>query len=593
MLRLGLPLALVIAFLALTALSDRPLPRADLVYADNQPVFTLDPQRMSFEHDMRLCYALYEGLARWDNHTFEILPGAAEAWEVSPDGRTYTFRIRQGARWSNGDPLRAGDFVYAWRRALMPDVGALYASLFFRIEGAEAFFNRRADRLGQHAACPASERTPGGARALHEEALRDFDETVGVRALDERTLEVRLVAPTPSFLDLVCFAPFHPVHPPTLDAWTTLDPATGALRTDPGWTKPGRIVTNGPYTLERWRFKRDMRLERSDTFHDPSRALSRAIDRVVIEDASTMTLAYATGAVDWATDVLVDYVGDMLDQQREGKRNDIHAFPTFGTYFWHINCEPALAGGAPNPFHDPRVRRAFTLAVDRESIVEHVRRRGELPATTFVPPGSIPGFDDARAIAGLSFDPQRAKAELASAGWIDRDADGVPENESGEPFPVVELLCSTGAYHEQIAQAMQEMWQAALGVRSRIVARESRTYRADLSSRNYMLARGGWFGDYGDPITFLALHRTGDGNNHRGYSDPAIDDLLDAAEREPDPRARMALLEEVERITMTETLPLLPLWRYAQFYLFDPQRVRGISLHPRRVQYLGQIEVAR
>jgi oligopeptide transport system substrate-binding protein len=587
MLRLGLPLAFLVATLALMTLSDRPLPRGDLVYADNQPVFSLDPQRVSFEHDMRLCYALYEGLTRWDTDTFEILPAAASSWTVSPDGRIYTFTIREEARWSNGDPVTASDFVFAWRRAMTPDVGAQYASLFFRIEGAEAYFTRRAERLGEYAARPASERTPDAARALHEAGVADFEESVGVRALDDRTLEVRLAAPTPYFLDLASFAPFLPVHPPTVEAWTTFDAASGAIRTDPGWTKPGRLVTNGPYELARWRFKRDLRLERSATFHDPSRARSAAIDRLVIEDGNTMTLAYETGAIDWATDVVVDYVGDMLEQQRD----DIHAFPTFGVYFWHINCEPALPGGAPNPFADAAVRRAFTLAVDRVALVEHVRRRGEQPATTFVPPGAIPGFDEGRDIAGLAFDPDRARADLASAGWTDRDGDGAAENAAGEPFPVVELLCSTGSYHEQIAQALQEMWAEALGVRCRIVARESRTYRADLAGRNYMLARGGWFGDYGDPVTFLDLHRTGDGNNHRGFSDPIVDDLLARADREPDPRARMDLLEEAERYTTTEAVPLIPLWRYAQFYLFDPERVRGVSLHPRRVQYLGEIEV--
>ena len=589
MLRLGLPIAVVAAVLGVAALTDPPLDRADFVYADSQPVFSLDPQRMTFEHDMRLCYALYEGLARWDNETFEILPAAARSWEVSPDGLVYTFHIRDDARWSSGDPLRAGDFVYAWRRALLPDVGALYASLFFRIEGAEAFFERRADALAAYAERPASDRTAEAARALFEQALADFDETVGIRAIDEKTLEVRLVAPTPYFLDLVCFAPFHPVHPETLEAWASIDGATGALRQDPGWTKPGRIVTNGPYRAARWRFKRDLRLERNGMFHDPSRAISASVDRLVIEDGNTMTLAYETGAIDWATDVTVDYVGDMLEQQRD----DIHAFPTFGTYFWHINCEPTLSDGRDNPFHDAGVRRAFALAIDRDAIVNHVRRRGELPATTFVPPGSIPGFDPGGEIAGLTSDPERARREFEAAGWADRDGDGTPENEAGDEFPVVELLCSTGSYHEEIAQALQEMWQEALGVRCRIVARESRSYRVDLRQRGYMLARGGWFGDYGDPITFLALHRTGDGNNHRGYSDAIVDDLLDRAEREADPDARMDLLEEVERYTMTETVPLLPLWRYAQFYLFDPDAVSGVSLHPRRVQYLGEIEVTK
>ena len=592
MTRLLAALALLVALLAVVVAGDKPLPRADLVYADLQPAFTLDPQRMSYEQDFRIAYALYEGLLRWDNDTFEPRPAAAESWTVSEDRRTYTFTLREGARWSSGDPVTAGDFVYAWRRAVLPDTAADYAQLFFFIEGAEDLFDYRSRQLERYAGRPAAERTAEAAAAARDE-LRDYAaDRFGVTALGSRTLRVTLERPTPFFLDLLCFASFMPVHPPTVEAHVSLDPRSARLEQRHGWTKPGRHVGNGPYTLERWRFKRDMRLAKSQTYRDQSLARSDTIEIRTIENPETAVLAFETGAVDWLTDVSVDYLPDLVEAQREGRRDDVRWFPNFGTYFWNFNCTSTLTDGRPNPLADPRVRRAFAIAVDKEAIVENVRRVGEPVARALIPPGSLPGFDEEGEIGGLRHDPDAARAQLADAGWRDRDGDGVPESAAGDPFPVVELLCTSGSYHDQVAQAMQSMWERTLGVRSAIRIKETKTYRDDLKRRDYMMARGGWFGDYGDPTTFLALHRTGDGNNDRGYSDPRYDELYDRAIKEPDPAERYDLLEELERYTAEETVPVLPIFTYVQFYLADPS-LEGFSFHPRKQQYLFELHLER
>lgn len=592
----------VVSALVVALAADAPPPRADFTWIEPRDIGTLDPQKMTYVQDLRLGSALYEGLVRWDAYgqAFGVIPALARSWEVSSDGLTYTFHLDPAGRWSNGDPVLAGDFVYSWRRAIMPDTAANNAQLFRVIRGVQEFFAWRSSQLAEYAERPASRRTAADAGAALKEAFRRFDETVGVRALDPHTLRVELERPTPYFLDLCGYGPFLPVHPPTVEGFVELDPATGILRQRSGWTKPPRLVCNGPYVLKAWRFKRDMRLERNPCFRDPTLAKSDSLAVLFIEDHNTGFLAFESGAADWHCDLEVEYIGDLLAQKRAGLRDDVHSKRSFGTYFWSFNCTPKLPDGRDNPFHDARVRRAFTLAVDKEALVARVRRSEDRPARTFVPPGSIPGF---RSPEGLPHDPARARAELASAGWSDRDGDGVPENARGEPFPVVEMLCTPVGVYRDTALAIGRMWERELGVRSRVVIRENKVFRTFLKRREYMVARGTWIGDYNDPTTFLDLHRTGDGNNDRGFSDPHYDALLAAAENETDPRRRFDILEEAERYTMEEALPILPLWHYMRCYLYrppvkpdgspNPGGLRGISMHPRTLQQPHLLEVIR
>lgn len=576
---------------------------ADLTIIETQDALTMDPQRMSFQQDFRRAYALFEGLTRWDIQSpdFTIRPAAAESWTISPDGMIYTFTLDSGGRWSNGDPVRASDFIFSWRRALMPDLAADYTALFFRIEGAEAFFHWRAEQLKEYARRPAPERTADAARALRDEAERRFAESVGLSAPDERTLVVKLARPTSYFLDLCAFGPFMPVHPPTVERATFVDAESGALRQDEGWTKAGALVGNGPYGLRAWRFRREIVLERSPTFRDPSRALSRVIRIKPVASSSTGLLAFQSGSADWDSDVNVEYAAELLGQSRRGERDDIHALRAFGTYFYNFNCAERLASGAPNPFADARVRRAFALAIDKRALTDQVKRTGESPTPVLIPPGSMGGY---RSPAGLADDPSAARDTLAAAGWIDRDGDGRRENDRGEPFPEVSLLCPpTPTYHRDLALAIGSMWERELGVRTRIETKDSKSIKQDLRTRDYMAARGIWFGDYGDPTTFLDLNRAGDGNNDRGYASPRYEALLDQAERETDAERRLRLLEEAERILVEEDLPLVPLYGMVEFQAYRPARradgspnpggLEGISHHPRLVQYLGELRVIR
>jgi len=599
-----IPIALLAAAVVAMVVADRPLPRADFTFVNGSDVSTLDLQRMSWIPDMRVARLLFEGLVRQDvlDRTMPTIPGVAESWEVSADGRTYRFHLRADARWSNGSPVTADQFVYSWRRAMLPDSAADYTGMFLLIRGGQDFFDWRVRALNDLAAGRGPFKT---AESLWAETESRFERTVGLHARDERTLEVVLERPVPYFLDLCAFPPFYPVYPPLVRAYESLDPRTGRLLTERGWTKPPRLVSNGPFRLVSWRFKREMRFERNEHYWDQGRIAIDSISIPTIDDPNAAVLAFRTGAVDWVSDVIPGYRGQMLEQKRAfyeahadryeelrsqgmdqiqidrllgpDPRLNIHAFGAFATYFWNFNCSPLLADGRANPLADARVRRALAMAIDKRVIVEQIRRVGDRVAHSLVPPGSIPGYEPPE---GIGFDPAAARRLLAEAGYADPSQLGT-----------IRLLFNKDSGHDLIAQSIARNWQDDLGISVRLQQKELKVFKEDLKEHDFITARGGWFGDYGDPTTFLAINRTGDGNNDRNYSNPAFDALLDEARVELDPARRMQILSEAERIIVEQDLPLVPIFHYSQVRLFDATRITGISSHPRQTQMLAWVDV--
>jgi oligopeptide transport system substrate-binding protein len=614
-------------------------------------VFTLDPQRMSYMQDFRLAHALYEPLLRWNNEDFSIVPAAAEMPEVSYDGRTYTFHISPEAKWSNGVPVTAHDFVYSWSRLLWPDTAADYSQLLFVVNGAEEFFNWRSDQLASFASAAIADERSGVERAAlaYEEAQQRFAQTVGLKAIDNRTLQVTLKQPCAYFLDLVCFAVLHPVYQPCVEGWElddsatasiqeggcvsidpplldqrrffSLDPSTGRIEQKHEWARPGKLVSNGPYVLDEWRYKRDFRLTRNPYFHRPQIVRNDIVVCLSIEDSNTTVLGYETGDVDWLTDVTAEYVPDMLAQRETylahhraeldslrsqgfsfddalaqlpppdsalGERRNIRALPAFGTEFIQFNCRPTLADGRKNPLADARVRRALALCIDKDQIVRTATRLKEPVIGSLVPPDSIPDYQTP---SGLTLNIERARQQLAAAGWKDRNNDGTLENDAGETFPLIELMYSTRApRHQWIMLNLRDQWQRALGVGVELRPADPKSFGDSLQQGKFMISHGRWYGDYGDPTTFLDICKTGDGNNDRGYSNPRVDQLLNGAARELDHAKRMRMLEECERYLMEEELPLVPLCQLVQVYMYEPGKLKGLSEHPRLVQYLWQME---
>lgn len=618
MLRLLLPVLLLLALVGVSVLSDRPLPRADFVFINSGDVNTLDPQRMSWMPDLRVARLTYEGLVQNDvlRADFGVVPAVAESWSLSEDGLTYTFRLRDNARWSNGSPVTAEDFRYSWRRAMLPDLASDYVSMFMLIEGAQDFYNWREQALTafrERTFTGAVERADA-AEALWDETRARFDTVVGVTAPDPLTLVVRLQRPIPYFLDLCAFAVFSPVYGPLVEQYERPDPVTARLMRRPGWTKPGVLISNGPFELKRWRFKRDMRLEANEHWWNRDSLAIDSIDILSVGDPNAVILAFQTGAADWCADVTAAYRGDLLADkmafyrehhdevvrlQAEGldpyeidrrlpedPRKHIKSTPAFGTYFYNFNTKPLLPDGRPNPFSDARVRRAFAMTVDKKAIVEQVRRLGESVADTLIPPGSIGGYVGPQGLKNIGDarnDTER-QAVIAEAKALLDEAD----------FPdgfVVELLFNKDSGHDLIGQAIAKNWQEFLGVQTSLAQKELKIFREDLKNKQYMTARAGWYGDYGDPTTYLDINHSQDGNNDRAYINPAFDALLADAADERDPVKRMSILAEAERILVEEDLPLVPIFFYSNVRLFDSARVTGLTPHPRSKENLFLIDM--
>ena len=314
MIRILAPLVLVFAAIVWGFSHEATRERADLVLVNRNEVSTLDPSQLSWQHDFRVARLIFEGLTRQDalDPKLKIQPAAAESWSISADAREYTFRLRPHAAWSSGDPVTAHDFVVGWRRMMLPDAAADYLTLFHLIEGAKEFTSWRSEELAAFAKDPARRGDASAAAELWKQTLDRFDALVKVQAIDERTLRVRLVAPTPYFLDLVAFPAFVPQHQLTLDAATVVDPRTGAVSVGSLWTRAEQVITNGPMLLTDWRFKRGMRFERNPAYWDAASVVLRSIDIPTIEDPNAQVLSFRSGAVDWVSDVSPGYRGDMI-----------------------------------------------------------------------------------------------------------------------------------------------------------------------------------------------------------------------------------------------------------------------------------------
>ena len=583
--------------------------RADFTFINRGDVNTLDLQRMSYLQDLRVGRLLFEGLVQNDvfSEDFRVVPAVAESWEISDGGTEYTFTIREDAKWSNGSPVRASDFVYSWRRAMLPDTAADYYKLFALIEGVQEFYDWRTAELS---AIATGTSTYDSGADLWQATEAKFADTVKLEARDDRTLWMRLVRPTPYWLDICAFAVFYPVYPPLLAQYERINPGTGRVDSQRGWTKAGTLISNGPFVLTDWKFKRRMWFEQNPHWWNQDSLAIRTIEIPSMEDSNAQVLAFQPGAVDWVSDVTAAYRAEIYAQKQafydehrdeydrllaEGwdaveidrrlprdPRNMLQVWPVFGTYFYNFNCLPTLPDGRENPFADRRIRRAFAMTIDKKSVTDEVRRIGEPVARTLIPPDSIGGYtspDGMVHIGAVAGDAERAaiaaeaRALIEDAGWADR-------------MPIIEILFNKDAGHDLIAQAVAKNWERYLGIEVRLVTKEVKVYRDDLKNRNYMVARAGWYGDYGDPTTFLGINKTGDGNNDRAYSNPAYDQLLLDAGNERDPVKRMQILTEAERILIEEDFPLVPIFHYSSVYLSDPFRMSGISTHARSKQNL-------
>lgn len=546
--------------------------KADLTFICNVPPNTLDIQKMSWIQDIRIANALYEPLVRYTMPELTLEGGVAKSWDISADGKTYTFTLRPEAKWSNGDPVVANDFVYAWRRALLPDFSADYAQLLFCIEGARDFFDWRTTQLSHFKPGSSAEVAWGTARER-------FAQTVGINAPDAHTLVVTLERPTPYFLELCAFATFMPNHQATMQKVMMFDTQTGMLQIPAGyWTDPAQLVTNGPYQMTANRFKQDMLLTQNPNWWNKAAMRNQSIRQKIIENAQASMLAYENGEADWVPEVpsASSFAADLVATGRP----DVHTTPWAGTYFYSFNCLPKRADGSPNPLADPRVRKALAMAIDRKTIVSKITRMNQPVAKTFIPPDMIPGYLPPTA-EGVDYDIAGAKALLKEAGYDD------PSKLRG-----LSILMNTDGGHEPIAQAISRMYKVNLGIDVPLESMEVRSFRERLKHQNYTIARASWIADYRDPTTFLDKYQSQGGNNDAKFNNARYDKLLNDASRESDTYQRMQLLKQAEGILLHEQA-IAPLFHYITLDVYNPDKVKYLYPNPWNFYRLEQIQVVK
>ncbi|MGA3170163.1 MAG: peptide ABC transporter substrate-binding protein [Chthoniobacteraceae bacterium] len=518
---------LAVAALAGFAGCQRVMDRADFVFLNGAEPETLDPALIVGQPEGRIAGALFEGLTNFDVNG-HVTPGVAEKWDISPDGRVYTFHLRKDARWSNGDPVTARDFYDSWHRTLAPDTAAEYAYQLYYIHNGEPF---------------------------NEGKITDFSQ-VGAQVFDDHTLRVTLDNPTPFFLDLCATTPLYPVPMATVQKWGD------------DWIKPGHLVGNGAYRLAEWRINDRIRLVKNPYYWDAAHVAFKTIDALPIIRATTAVNFYFAGQADLILDKgLIPPA--LVDDLR--KLPDFHSAAYLGDYFLRFNTTRA-------PFKDPRVRRAFAMAIDKRLIVDKITRAGEQPASSIVPPGCA-GYQPP---PGLDYNPGEARRLLAQAGYP-----------GGKGFPLVTYLYKEGELDEAIAVELQNMFQQQLGINVALQRQEWKVYLNSLNSLDYDLARSTWIGDYDDPNTFLGMFITGNGNNDCGFANPKYDQFIANAAAQVDQRKRFDLFRQAEHLLISQEAPVCPLYFYVGIQFYNGNRLGGITTnlldeHPLQLMYWKQ-----
>ena len=487
----------------------------------------LDPQTAAVLNDQIIQVALFEGLTALDETTTVPVPAAAERWEVSPDGLTWTFHLRAGLRWSNGEALTAADFIQSWHRILSPAFAAEGAWYFFPVKNAEAY---NAGRLTEATA-------------------------VGLAAPDERTLRITLERPTPYLPALVSLPSWFPINPRVVAKFGGLDKRGTA------WTRPGNLVSNGPFRLTEWVPNARITVEKNPLYWDAARTRLQQIAFFPIENPEVEERDFRAGQLHVTFNLPISRLAFWREKEPARLRLD----PQQQVNFLRFNVTQP-------PLNDARVRRALSLALDRDTLTRTVLQGSLPPAHSLTPPGT--GGYTARAAVGGDFD--FARRLLTEAGYP-----------GGRGLPVIEMQCRSNELSPKLAEAVQAIWQRELGVRISIAPVEQKTWVQNQQTLNYSITLAAWTADYPDPLTYLGLF-TGDSSyNWTGWKNPAYDGLLAAAATTLDPHQRYEIFQQAEKLLLEDS-PVAPLYFGVQTYLIHPA-VHGWIPSPlvfRRFQYV-------
>ncbi|SHJ99217.1 peptide ABC transporter substrate-binding protein [Paramaledivibacter caminithermalis] len=469
---------------------------------------SIDPHKATSVGASIIMQNIFEGLVR-TNENMEQDPGAAESWETNEDKTVWTFHLRKDAKWSDGKDLTAEDFVYGWKRAVDPATACEYAYMLDPVKNATKIYSGELD----------------------------VDE-LGVKAIDEKTLEVTLEQPTAYILELFAFPTYFPVRKDVVEknpeAWE-FDPATA--------------ITNGPFKLGEYIQNDVLKIVPNENYWDKDRVKLDEVRFVFITEQSTGLAAFEAGDIDGT-----DEVPSQEIPRLQSESDEFIIAPYLGTYFYCFNV-------TKEPFDNLKVRQAFAKAIDRNAIVTTVTLGGQKPATGFVPPGIMTGGEDFRKAGGdYGVDPMAAQVEeaqklLAEAGYP-----------NGEGFPKVTLKYNTSENHKRIAEAIQEMWKKNLNVDVELENMEWRVFIPARQNGEFQIARHGWIGDYNHPMTFLDMFLSESGNNDPQWKNEEFDKLIYAAKKESDPEKAAELMHKAEDLMMKDQI-VMPIYYYTHPYM--------------------------
>ncbi len=480
---------------------------------------TLDWNRAHTAVERYLLLNLMEGLLTVDR-SLKITPALAESWSISADGRTYTFKLREGVKWSDGVPLRAQDFVFSWKRLLAPVTAASYAYFLFDIEGAE-FFNKG--------------------------TIQDFS-AVGIRALDDHTLQVKLIRPVAHWLYVQTFWVTFPLRQDVVDKHGS------------GWEKPGRMVSLGPYTLMAHDFDSRVVLRRNPLYYGPRGNIAEVVGQIVRDDATALTL-FEAGKFDFLTDI------STFDMKRLAPRPELRTFPYMRT---------AYLGFAVNnyPVSNPRVRKAVAMAIDRRRVVE-ILHPGLVTAGGLVPPGIL---SHDRAI-GHPFDPAGAKALLTSSGF----------DTTQKPL-AMELVTPSWDKQMIIAQFIQSELKKNLGIEVSVQSYDNKTFRAQVDLKTHPMMLLAWGADYPDPDNILSVFQGSSGNNRTAWKSEKFDQETVRARNLMDAAQRLPIYRDLQKLLIEQESVIVPLY-YEAIVALIHRRVQGLELNPLNDLFIRTVNI--
>ncbi|MFE4428085.1 peptide ABC transporter substrate-binding protein [Peribacillus butanolivorans] len=465
---------------------------------------SLHPANAQGTHESWILEHTFEGLTK-KTEEGKIVPGVAESWKISEDGLKWTFKLKDGLKWSNGDPLTANDFEYAWKYALKPETAADYAYQLYYLKGGEAYNSKKGK-----------------------------EEDVGVKATDDLTLEVTLEQPTPYFLDLTSFYTFYPIDKKVQEE-------------NPKWALDAKThVSNGPFKLTEWKHKESLKIEKNENYYDKDKIKLDAVNFALIEDENTAWQMYQSGELDIAYPLPVDVQGQLVNSGDKEFKNGAE----LAVYYYNFNTKV-------KPFNNAKVRKALSMAIERKKITDNVAQGGQKPAYGVVPPGIPDASGDFQENTGDLFAENVDEAKkLLKEGLAE---EGMKE------LPDFSILYNTLDSHKKIAEAVQGMWRDNLGVEVTLENAEFQVKLDREKAGDFEISRAGWVGDYVDPMTFM-LWETDGAYNDADWSNKEYDKYLKEAKSTMEPKERMAALHKAEEVLIDE-MPILPVYFYTKPYM--------------------------